>query len=281
MIRPLAMIGAALLAGGLVFGGALTRAEGNGPPAPPVPPVPAVHPAPPAPPAPPMPPRAQAIKQRVDAQLQRARAQLAHQNLPPKLRDKLEKRLAELQDKLDQRLGHLDLDDLDDLDGLGDEIGDVMDDFGSDMDDWGQQYGKQVRQQVQQQVRQQLQQALGKLDDDDGDDDSGDAADDAADVRDLGDLSLSAAQRADLAKVRADSAQQVATAERALAHASEALHQTLENQAATDAQIGQAIDDVSHQEAAIRRARILAWVHARRLLDASQRAKLEHATGSK
>jgi hypothetical protein len=289
MTRPLAMIGAVLLAGGLVFGGALTRAEGRGappapaaPPAPPAPPAPTVRPTPPTPPRPPH--MRDDVRQRVDeqlrrasAQVQRAREQLAHQNLPPKLREKLEKRLAKVQQKLDQRVGHLDLDDLADL---GDEIGDEMDQFGSDMDEWGKEYGAQVQHQVQQ--------ALGKLGDNDGDDDSADSADDDnddadvdVDVRDLGDLSLCATQRADLAKVRADSAQQVATAERALAQASEALHKTLANEAATDAQIGQAIDEVSHQEAAIRRARILAWVHARRLLNAGQRAKVEHAVGAK
>ena len=42
-------------------------------------------------------------------------------------------------------------------------------------------------------------------------------------------------------------------------------------------EMGKSIDAVTQQEAAIRKARILAWVNARRVLDDAQRKKVEAA----
>ena len=46
----------------------------------------------------------------------------------------------------------------------------------------------------------------------------------------------------------------------------------------TDAEVAKYVDQISAQEAALRKARLLAWVSARRLLDTAQKAKLQAAT---
>jgi hypothetical protein len=96
-------------------------------------------------------------------------------------------------------------------------------------------------------------------------------------VRDLGQLNLSAQQRAQLKHLRADSDAKVAQAKQNLERASENLKRQLENPNASEADISRSIDMVAQQEAAIRKARILAWVNARRLLDVTQRQKVEGA----
>lgn len=59
--------------------------------------------------------------------------------------------------------------------------------------------------------------------------------------------------------------------------ASDALKKQLDNPATNDADIARSIDVVTQQEAAIRKARILAWHDARRVLDDAQRRKVEDA----
>ncbi len=121
----------------------------------------------------------------------------------------------------------------------------------------------------------------GRRDDDDDDlpgtsaDDDDSDADDAA--ADLGDLSLQPQQRQQIAQLRADTQRQVEAAKRALDQASANLERQIANPSASDAEISRAIDAVTQSEAAIRKARILSWHHARAILDDTQRSKVEGA----
>ena len=124
------------------------------------------------------------------------------------------------------------------------------------------------------------------VDNDDDDDvnvaadvDSDDDLDEA--IKDLGDLKLQKSQKDQISKLRADTDKQVAAAKQALEAASKTLHDQLEAGKASDADIAKSIDAVTQQEAAIRKARILAWVHARAVLDDAQRKKVEGAAKGK
>ena len=93
----------------------------------------------------------------------------------------------------------------------------------------------------------------------------------------LGDLSLQPQQRQQIQQLRANSRAQIEQARAALQQASEALQQAVENINASDAELEKAIDQVSQQEATIRKAKILAWHDARRMLDEAQRKKIQDA----
>ena len=301
MSKLLSTIIPSMLAGGLLFGSVVGNAgPGSGaPPIPPAPPTPAtpgsraIPPTPPAPPAiPGLPPgvnvtikdgkvHIDGIDTYVDQQLDSALKSVQGPGVPPEVRTKVQERLQKLRDKLKKKLAKIDVNNLDDLGDqlgdIGDEIGSEMDQFGSDMDSWGDNLGKDIQKQVQKQLA-----ARGihvSDDDDDSDIPSPDVDDDddlADAVKDLGDLSLKPDQRAQIAKLRADSDKQVATAKKALDAASENLTKLLEN-GAGEADVSKAIDAVTSQEAAIRKARILAWVNARKILDDAQRKKVENA----
>jgi hypothetical protein len=190
---------------------------------------------------------------------------------------------------------------------LGEEIGEEMSEFGDDMEKWGDKFGKQIESQVARQLEHQFgsnnkhggmhihispqgsQSHDGDDDDDDDDDDNRlttvpdvDDQDDLDDaVIDLGDLSLKPPQRDQIQKLRADSDRQVAVAKKQLEVATASLKKQLENLAANDADLARAIDAVSQQESAIRKARIIAWHDARRVLDDAQRKKVVDAAKGK
>ena len=67
----------------------------------------------------------------------------------------------------------------------------------------------------------------------------------------------------------------VKVAKQQLDKASDALRRQLESGSTNEADISRAIDDVTRAEAAIRKARILTWVKARKELDDTQRRKVE------
>lgn len=280
----LASIVSSLLAGGLVFGSAFSSADGPG-----------RAPAPPAPSAAPRAPKApkattgskasKASKIRIkiegaDAVIDEAIGQALeairdNDAIPRGVRDDIAKRIDRVGKKLRARVaaGVLDADALEEL---GEELGREMEGFGEGMEKWGETFGKQ------------LQRRFGGFDADDLDidldididlDDDDDDLDDA--IRDLGSMKLSPAQRGQIRKLRADSDARVATAKRELDRLSEQLRRQLEDPAASEAEIARSIDAVTRQEAAIRKARILAWVKARRILDASQRAQVEAAAKSR
>jgi hypothetical protein len=299
MSKKLSIIVPSMLAGGLLFGSVLSHAgSGSGtPPTPPTAPVPPTPPTPPTPPMPPMPAipglpegvtvsihdgkvKIEGLDKYVDSQIDTALKSIQNPGVPPEIRTKVEEHLKKLRAKLKTKLAKIDVKDLDDLGDqlgdIGDEIGNEMDQFGDEMDAWGDKFGKDIQKQVQQQLA-----AHGIHADDDDDNDipspDVDDNDDLADaVRDMGDLKLTPAQHTAIAKLRTDSDKQVDSAKKALDSASDNLRKLLEN-GAGEAEVSRAIDQVSQQEAAIRKARILAWVNARKILDDAQRKKVENA----
>jgi hypothetical protein len=203
--------------------------------------------------------------------------------LPKATKDKLDQHLDNVRTRLQARLSHLDVANLDQLgdemNKMGDDIGKEMEELGKEMEKYGAtgSGGKGFHVSING--------VHGTLNtDDDGDDDKlgsppdvddDDELDDA--VRDLGDLSLKGPQRDQIQKLRRDSDRAVATAKKQLDLASDALKKQLDNPATNDAEIARSIDAVTQQEAAIRKARILAWHDARRVLDDAQRKKVEDA----
>lgn len=289
-----------LLVGALLFGSAVGQADdGRTPPTPPTPPT-MPTPAPPRPPRPPRAPHAagglnvnihdgkveiSGLEGMVDTQINAALTGIASDpNIPPAIRAKVTAKLEKLRAKVKKRIAKIDTTDPqrlgEELSGLGEEIGQEMESFGQDMDRFGsdmEQWGKQFEKNWGQNFKFQMNQDDDRDDDrdDDGDDDDHDI--DMPAVRDLGDLKLKAPQRDALRKLRADSDAKVANAKRELERAEAQLQRAIENVNASDADIARAIDNVAQQEATIRKARILTWVNARRMLDDSQRQKVEAA----
>jgi DNA repair exonuclease SbcCD ATPase subunit len=290
-----------LLAGGLLFGSALTDAQ-PAPPAPPPPPSAApviVSPKVPKAPKPPKPPKMVKgqihidlgdLDEMVDDQIENALEAIADDDsIPPAVRDAVKQRLEKVRVKVKKRISKIGANDLEglseELGKMGEELGTEMEQFGKDMEKWGKQFEKDMEKKMK-----------GKfvwkggphpnvhvdVDVDDPDfadmEDLADEMDDLDDaMKDLGSFKLAAPQRAALKKLRADSDARVANARRQLDAASEVLRTALENTSTSEQQIAQAIDNVSRLEADIRKARILAWVNARKLLDASQRTQVESA----
>jgi len=216
----------------------------------------------------------------VDAQLDAAVEALRGANLPPEARDKLTRRLGELRAKLKKHLGHLDIKDMD-------ELGREMDELGREMNKWGEDFGKEFGKDFAKQFAHAHMPHVPQVnvgDDDDDmdmgmsdDGDSSDADDDDDDARGLGDLSLNPSQRDAIGRLRADTERQLAAAKRQLAAASKQLHDVMRDPDVSDADLSRAVDAVAQQEATIRKVRILAWHGARRILDDSQRHKVERA----
>jgi hypothetical protein len=313
MSKLLTTILPSLLAGGLLFGSTPTVAQ----PAPPPPRAPASPRAPAPPPSPPsraqVAPKAQAkaqvkidldIDDLVDKQINQALQAIGNDpHIPPHVRQAIKSRLDKVRVKVKSRIAKVDPHDLEalaeQLGELGEEVGEEMEQFGKDMEKWGkhfekdmEKWGKQFEKQVEKQMklRGKLQQGFGpqgpviiQVDPDaiDPDDLGGitfDYHDDLRDaVKDLGSLQLAPDQRARLRRLRAESDQKVERAKATLDRASETLRRQLEHGNASDVEIERAIDNVTKAEAEIRKARILAWVNARRLLDDTQRKRIEAA----
>lgn len=288
------------------------------PPAPPAPPSPyAPYAMPATPPTPPTPPtrhrghshggginiqmhdgkiQIDGVNDMVDNAIKSAQDAIRTSNLPPEVREKLQKRLDKVRAKVEERLSHLDASDLDqlgeELGKMGDDIGKEMDDFGKEMDKYGDKMSKDAMKNFGKNWGKKTHWNFSgnnnhDSDSDDNENDSDDEVvgvpdvddqdemDDA--VRSLGDLSLKGPQREQIQRLRAESDRQVAQAKAQLDRASDELQRQLDNVSASDAEIARAIDAVSQQEATIRKARILAWHGARRVLDDAQRHKVEGA----
>jgi hypothetical protein len=89
-------------------------------------------------------------------------------------------------------------------------------------------------------------------------------------------LRLRPDQRAALKALRAGSDAQIKPAKQALDALSSQLTRTLRDPNASAAQVSQLVDQISRQEATIRKARLGAWLRARALLDSNQRSVLEN-----
>jgi hypothetical protein len=282
-----------LLAGSLLFGSAFVSADRGTPPVPPVPPAapaaPAAAPAPlpPKPPKAPKPPKTgkgvtitiDGIDEMIDEHIQSALDMVgSNPDVPPAIRDKVTQKLGKLRSKLKAKLGGPITPDQ--AAEIGDEIGHDMDEFGHEMEAWGEKFGQDMEKKFGKYN------AYAHANDDDADDDdavswSNDDDDDDGDIddaiRDMGGLGLQSKQRDQIQRLRADSDAKVSAAKRELDRASDQLRAELANPSASDADITRAVDAVAQQEATIRKARILAWVNARRILDDAQRKKVEGA----
>ena len=305
MSKLLTTILPSLLAGGLLFGSALTDAQ-PAPPAPPRPPAapaPAPAPAPgPKPPKPPKPPKVKAdvidfrqIDEMVDEQIQNALEAISSDpQIPAHVREAVKQRLEKVRAKVKTRLAKIGPRDLEalgeELGNMGEEIGEEMEKFGDEMEKWSKQFEKDLDKKLEKQMKVKMKhfgpgQVVVQVDHDDEDDEDDidgvtdlDDMDDLGDaMKDLGKLKLDARQRADLKRLRQESDAAVQRAKAELDRASEQLRNQLENANVSDQEITRSIDRVTRIEADIRKARILAWVNARRLLDDGQRKSVEAA----
>jgi hypothetical protein len=156
-----------------------------------------------------------------------------------------------------------------------------MDQFGDEMDAWGDKFGKDLEKKLEKSFAGRGFHFDASDDDDDSDIPSPPDVDDDEDlddaVRDLGDLKLDVDERARISQLRADTDRKVADAKHKLDAASDRLKKLLENPKSSEAEVESAIDAVTQQETAIRKARVLAWVKARNILSDEQRKKVEDA----
>ncbi|MBA3457712.1 MAG: periplasmic heavy metal sensor [Deltaproteobacteria bacterium] len=310
------MIVPSMIAGGLLFGSAFGHAAAGDPsfgywpaasdataPAkgaaakpPPTPSRPPRAPTPPPPP-PPMPGQVggfsiDTIKHQVIAQLEGVRMSIkGNPSIPKDVRDKITARLDKVRVAVDKRMSNLkatDFDKLEDeMEKMGEEIEEAMEGLEEEMEKVGEKLGKDIAKQVAKD--------LGKMDFDfdfDFDDDHGhnvpmapnvdiDDDDMKEAISDLKDLALNPGQRTQITKLRTDSDKAVAVARKQLDDLSAKLRTALGNPATPDAEITRLVDQISAQEAVIRKSRILAWAQARRVLDDGQRKKIEDAAKKK
>jgi hypothetical protein len=223
--------------------------------------------------------------------------------VPPDAREKVKARVRAVKDKLKglERLKTMDLDKLGpEVERMGDEIEKAMEGLDKDLEQLGDKLGKNLSDKISRdfakraQVRPPMVIDHSDGNDDDGDDDSSDdddndmglppTAEDAMDPSDLRDriaalkaLPLDPKQKAMLAKLRADSEAEIRTAQAQRDEISSQLHARLGDAAASEGEISSLIDRISAKEAAIRKARILTWVKARKLFTAEQQKKIETA----
>ena len=288
-----------------------TPGKASPPPTPPRAPAPTA----PTPPQPPTPPKAgkagagisvsinngaiqiDGIRELVVAQLDAARAALrSNPQIPKDVRDKVLARLDKVRATVDKRMANLKLTDLDklgdELEKMGEEIEQAMAGLDVDLARLGDKLKRDLGAQLGKDLARSLGQNLGNFRIDlDFDDDAhtvpvapGPTADDdnlKDAITDLKDLALKPAQRDAITRLRADSDKSVASAKRQLDDLSAKLHTALGNPATSDADIARYVDQISAQEAAIRKARLLAWAQARRVLDDGQRAKIQDAARKK
>ena len=94
-------------------------------------------------------------------------------------------------------------------------------------------------------------------------------------------MALKPDQKAKINKLRSDSDKAVGTAKKQMDDLSQKLQAALGKPDVTDAEIGRLVDQISAQEATIRKSRIQAWAQARRELSEEQRKRVEDAAKKK
>jgi hypothetical protein len=236
-------------------------------------------------------------------------------NIPPDVRDKVLARLDTARAIIERRLRNLSSTDLDkigdEMEKMGDELEKAMEGLEDEMGKLGEKLSKDFAKKLGKDLAKGLKHGIqinGRdRDQDRGDGDDGDDGDDDSDddrdgdharavvigpdvdvdtntrgaIRDLPDLTLRPAQREQIVKLRSSYEQEIARARKQLDDASKRLEIALADLRTSDADIERYVDQVSRYEAAIRKARLLTWVNARRLLDETQRKKIEDATGKR
>jgi hypothetical protein len=231
-------------------------------------------------------------------------------DVPPDTRVRLRGRIQGMRNQLTARLGRLRSMDLDrigpELERMGDEIERQMEGLDEELAQLGDRIGKGFAKKFGKDFAKNFGPGIPSVspgtshDSDDGDDDDDDDDDrpavppappappaapgpEAAEpdiapaIAALKGLSLDADQRAQLARLRADSDRQITAAKDELARMSSRLHDTLRDSEAKESDVAQQIEAISSKEAAIRKARILTWLKVRRMLHADQRKQVEDA----
>ena len=273
-------------------------------------------PRPPRPPRAPHPGKVQIpadVRAQVEADMQRARAdidralaEIEHNpHIPAHLKGKLKVKLGKLRDA--------DLDDLIEMAGEMEEFGREMEAWG---DELSEEIEQEVEQALRDSKLEYKFKAKGKdfdfdfdFDDDDDDDADDDAFDPwqgtaptaprgpgrtgrmpapppiidfgdtdfALDV-DIDDLQLTSGQRAELKRIHGAEQAATAPAERRIDQLSRELRGELESDDTTDAEINRLVDEISHQESVVRKARLSSLVKTRKLLTNAQRSKVDGRT---
>ena len=230
------------------------------------------------------------IKDMVLGQLDSVRNSLtSNPNIPKDVRDKITARLDKVRASVEKRLSNITITDLDklgdEMDKMGEEIEEAMEGLDDEMEKVGKDFEKNFGKD-----KFKFKFDFDHDDDDDDDDDDNipmtpdiDADDDDMKeaISDLKDLALDPGQRTQITKLRTDSDKAVAIAKKQLDDLSTKLRTALANPATPDADVARLVDQISAQEAVIRKARILAWAQARRVLDDGQRKKVEDAAKKK
>jgi hypothetical protein len=272
---------------------------------------------PPRPPKPPAPPisisirgnkiHVEGIDRLVSSHLQAVRQLLRdNPNIPQDVRDRLVARMDRVKAIVDKHLKNLDSSDIDklgdQLEKMGDELEKAMAGLDADLAKLGDKIAKDVAKKLGKDgFKDKLKLKFGPTapppppppaappnpDHDDTDPDSdadadgndpwSGAGDDAVSIDGLKDFALKPKQKDAIAKIRTDSDVQVASIKQQLEAASKRLETALADTKVTDADVARHVDQISKLEAEIRKARLLAWVQARRVLDADQVKKLEAA----
>jgi hypothetical protein len=278
------------------------------PPAPPTPPTPRTAPTAPTPPTPPAKRggaggggvsvsinngkvQIDGLHDLVLGQIDAARESIKNnQAIPKDVRDKVGARLDKVRATVDKRLANLKITDMDQLESemekMGEEIEQSMEGLDKDLEKLGKGFGKNFGKNWGKNFNVNI----NGNDDDDDDDNIGaidtpdvDADDDDMKdaIKDLRDMALKPDQKAKINKLRADSDKTVGTAKKQMDDLSQKLQTALGNPTVTDAEIGRLVDQISAQEATIRKSRIQAWAQARRELDEAQRKRVEDAAKKK
>jgi Spy/CpxP family protein refolding chaperone len=229
-------------------------------------------------------------------------------DVPPDTRMRLRGRIQGMRNQLSARLGRLKSMDLDrlgpELERMGDEIERQMEGLDGELAQLGDRFGKGFAKKFGKDFAKSFGPGVPGVspgtshdsddaDDDDDDDDDRPAVpappappvaapeatepDIAPAIAALKGLSLDADQRAQLARLRADSDRQITVAKAELARMSSRLHDTLRDAEAKEADVAQQIEAISTREAAIRKARILTWLKVRHMLHPDQRKQVEEA----
>ncbi|HEU4732375.1 MAG TPA: hypothetical protein VFT22_30985 [Kofleriaceae bacterium] len=220
------------------------------------------------------------------------------QDVPPEVRERVKDRVRGVREKLRTRLRSLRSMDLDkigpEMERMGDDIEKEMEGLDKDLSQFGDRLGKHFAQKFGKEFanRVRVNGSHDRDNSDDGDDSSDDEDDrdsvgvdddlvDPSDMRsaiaELKNLTLDQTQKVKLAELRAESERKINEAKRQLEDMTTRLHDTLGDASASETDIATQIDRISATEATIRKARILAWVRVRSLLDKDQRKKVEAA----
>jgi Spy/CpxP family protein refolding chaperone len=278
--------------------------------------TPPAPPAPPSPPSPPTPPRARhnrgmsvsihdgkveidGIQDMVQDQLDAVLHVLdSLPNLQPDVKERVKNRVKAVREKLRAGIGRLKAVDLDkigpEIERMGDEIEREMEGLDKELEKIGDKLGKHFAEKFGKDFARRIgpqppivDHSDSGDDDDDSDSDDSDAMslptleDDPSDVQDkiaaLKTLTLNPSQKAKLAQLRAASDQQIKAAREQLDEMSNRLHEKLGDATVSESEVETLIDKISQKEAAIRKARILTWVKARKLFDREQQKQIESA----